>query len=96
MVRAGDRRRRVGHLAFDLLGRHVLPLFLLVRLGVLATIVGMFVSSVVSSSPLTTDLSAWYARSMVRTLAIVLALTVWSFRGALAGRPLWKGDLLDR
>jgi hypothetical protein len=44
---------------------------------------------------MTTDFSAWYASSMFTALAIVVALTVWSFRGALGGRALWKGDPLE-
>jgi serine/threonine-protein kinase len=68
---------------------------ILVYYGVLPMVLMIFVSSVVPQSPLTTDLSAWYAGSMLTTLAIVLAIALWGFRAALGGRTVWKSDFLD-
>ena len=39
-------------------------------------------------SPITTDLSAWYAPGFLIPLAAVIGVVLWSFRAALAGRPL--------
>ena len=65
---------------------------ILVRYGVLPMVLTIDVSSVVPNSPLTTDLSAWYASAMLATLAIVLAIALWGFRTALGGRAVWKAD----
>jgi predicted Ser/Thr protein kinase len=71
----------------------LLALWTLTRLGVLPMIVASFVSGILVSFPLTTDLSAWYSEVTLFALATVLALAIWSFRVALAGRPL-IGDVL--
>ena len=63
--------------------------------GVLPMTVAVFVSSVLERTPFTTDLSDWYASSMLLALGLIVALTLWSFRAALGGRRVWKGDLLE-
>jgi hypothetical protein len=68
---------------------------ILMRFGVLPMLLAIFVSSVLPDNPLTTDFSAWYASSMFTALAIVLAITLWSFRTALGGRKLITGNLLE-
>jgi hypothetical protein len=54
-----------------------------------------FVGASLQTTPMTTDLSDWYAPSMLTVLAILLAITLWCLRHALAGRRLLKADLLD-
>lgn len=68
---------------------------ILVRFGILPMVLAIFVSSILPESPLTTDFSAWYANSMFTALAIVLTITLWSFRATLGGRTVWKGDFLE-
>jgi len=46
-------------------------------------------------TPVTSDLSAWYASKGLIVVALVQALAVWSFRNALGGRKVIKGDFLD-
>jgi serine/threonine-protein kinase len=46
--------------------------------------------------PITTDLSAWYSGVTIVVLSLILALTAYAFHTALAGRPLFKGELFDR
>jgi hypothetical protein len=46
--------------------------------------------------PVTTDLSAWYASTMFAGLAIILAVSLWSFKTALGGRKLWSAEFLER
>jgi serine/threonine-protein kinase len=68
---------------------------ILMRFGVLPLLLAIFVSTILGNNPLTTDFSVWYASSMFTALAIVLAITLWSFRTALGGRKLIAGDLLE-
>jgi hypothetical protein len=69
---------------------------ILMRFGVLPMVLAVFVSEVLGLPPLTTDFSAWYAGSMFTALAIVLAITLWSFRATLGSRKLLTGDFLER
>jgi hypothetical protein len=73
----------------------VFSLWVLNRFGVLSLTVATFVSAVLRSFPMTTDLSAWYSGTMLFALGTVLALALWSFRVALAGRPLLRDEFLD-
>jgi hypothetical protein len=47
------------------------------------------------NAPLTSDLSAWYADKGLIVVALVLVLAIWSFRNALGGRRVLKGDVLE-
>jgi len=68
---------------------------ILMRFGVLPLLLAIFVSSLLPNNPLTTDFSAWYASATFTVLAIVLAITLWSFRTALGGRKVLTGNLLE-
>lgn len=69
---------------------------ILIRCGVLPMVTALFVDvGLMRGSPLTTDLTAWYARSMLIAVTIVLALTFWCFKYALGGRKVFKGDFLE-
>ena len=73
-----------------------ITMFSLVRFGVLTVVVSLALNvSVLAESALGTDLSAWYAPTMYLAAGIVAALALWCFRYALAGRAVWKGDLLE-
>jgi serine/threonine-protein kinase len=67
----------------------------LLRFGLLPVVVMFFVTQFVLDSPLTTDLSAWYAGGTVFPVAIILALTAYAFHTAVAGRPLFKAGFLE-
>jgi hypothetical protein len=69
---------------------------ILTRFGVLPMVVVVVITYVLVRGPLTTDVSAWYANTMFAALAIVLAISLWSFKTALGGRKLWTGDFLER
>jgi serine/threonine-protein kinase len=80
-----------------------LPAFLLVmalhwamlfRFGLLTVVVGSTVKDLFETLPLTFDLTAWYADATLLTLAFVLALTCWGFWVSLAGRPLFRDEIL--
>ncbi len=41
------------------------------------------------------ETQAWYFSSAVFMLGTVVALAAWAFHTAIAGRRLWKEDLLE-
>ena len=45
--------------------------------------------------PLTLDLSAWFATRTLPVVGLFLALVVYGFRTALAGKPLFGRPLLE-
>jgi serine/threonine protein kinase len=68
---------------------------LTLRFGILPAVL-MYVFAVsVEISPMTPDLSAWYASRGLVVMGLALALAVWSFRHALGGRKVLKGDLFE-
>jgi serine/threonine-protein kinase len=63
--------------------------FVIVRFGgLLAFVVGAFVSSLLFDIVITLDSSAWYLGSNVFVLAVIAALAVWAFYTA-TGRRVW-------
>jgi serine/threonine-protein kinase len=70
--------------------------WLLIRWGVLPMMVALFVAEVMIYTPLTGDLTAWYAGPTLFVLATALTLAVWSFSIALAGRPVFEDEWLER
>ena len=55
--------------------------------GLLAFVVGTFVSSLLFDVLPTLDSSAWYMGSNVLVLGVVIALAVWAFYTATGRRP---------
>ena len=73
-----------------------LEVFVLVRFGILASWSRVvFFAALRTPHPYTWDLSSWYAGRSILTLALLAAIAVYAFRVALAGRPLFRGDLFD-
>lgn len=70
--------------------------WLLVRWGVLPMMVAFFVSEVTVSTPLTTDFAAWYSGPTIVLLGTVCVLAISGFSAAMAGRPLFHDELLER
>jgi hypothetical protein len=66
-----------------------------VRFGLIALAAGIFTVDGLLSTPITTNFSVWYASSPLAALLLVLGLAIWSFRTALAGRPLFKQELFE-
>jgi serine/threonine-protein kinase len=66
----------------------------LFRAGLLAFATMMLVSEVMTLLPLTFALGAWWAGPTWLVLAMVLGLAIWGFRGALAGRPVFRDEVL--
>jgi hypothetical protein len=65
------------------------------RFGLLALAAFIFLDSIVSGVQVTANPSAWYFTNDLLLLAGVLALAGWAFHTSIAGRRLWKHDLLD-
>jgi hypothetical protein len=69
--------------------------FILTRFGIVPSFVGIAVANLLVGFPLTTDISAWYAGPAVFAVALIATAAVFAFRGAIAGRPLFREELLD-
>jgi serine/threonine-protein kinase len=67
----------------------------LLRIGLLAVLVGATIRDLLQALPLTFDLTAWHADVTLLTLAVVLGLAGWGFWVSLAGRPLFRDELLE-
>jgi len=72
----------------------VCPALVVLRFGLLALCSTLFYMAVVVSFPLTLDLSHWTAGGSVLALLMAVGIAVFSFRTALAGRPLFRDGLL--
>src|SRR5262249_6797973 len=72
-----------------------LMIFVMLRFGLLPFGIGEGVVSLLLLFPITADFSAWYAGSDIVALAFAVMLAGLAFHTALAGRPLFKADLLD-
>jgi serine/threonine-protein kinase len=64
------------------------------RFGLLALTAALFLLSVFTNFPMTTDFSVWYASSAIFGLAIALALVAYAFYMSLGGAPILKRSLL--
>jgi serine/threonine-protein kinase len=63
-----------------------LPLYLVLRQGVLVTVVALFVAQLLNSMPVPPSLGHWAADGMVAALLVVSALAVYGFRTAQRSR----------
>ena len=62
-----------------------------VRFGVLALMISYLVFPLLTRSPITLELSRWYAGRGLVVVGVILALAVWAFRVALGGRKAFGG-----
>lgn len=74
----------------------LLIVFILFRYGLIALAVAFFANELLSGFPLTLDFSQWYAGTSLLALLCVLALAVFGFCEALAGRPLLREEVFAR
>ena len=68
---------------------------LLLRYGFLAVLVCIFVTDLMIALVFTPDFTAWYGSTSLLTILSLIALALYAFRTATAGKPLFAG-LLDR
>jgi hypothetical protein len=69
--------------------------FVLVRFGLLAVVSLSLVQELLLVSPLTRDVSAWYAGASISVVLLVLLVAGVGFYTALGGRPLLSEELLE-
>jgi len=69
--------------------------FVLFRFGLLPVMIGASIGALLETMPLTFDLTAWYAHASVLTILVIVGVLVWGFTVSLAGRPLFRDELLD-
>jgi hypothetical protein len=70
-------------------------IFVIVRFGILATLIAFVYANTLLVLPLTLDFSAWYADRMWFGLAVLAIVTGTGVYLALAGRPVFAGALLQ-
>ena len=75
---------------------HSLLLWVYLRLGFLAGIVMVFTELTLKYTPLTTNLSAWYAGNGMAVAALLLALAAFGFYTSQAGRPMFQDATGER
>jgi hypothetical protein len=63
------------------------PLYVVLRQGVLVTVVAMFVSRLLSAMPVPPSLGHWAASGMVGALLVVSALAIYGFRTSQRAQP---------
>jgi hypothetical protein len=73
----------------------IVSVFVLFRVGLLATVVSMAVASWLVSSSLTTDTSAWYAGIGYGVVLVCAVIMSYGLRTALAGRPVMSSVGID-
>ncbi|MDX1388485.1 MAG: serine/threonine-protein kinase, partial [Acidobacteriota bacterium] len=68
--------------------------FVLFRYGLLAVLVGGTLGELFQNLPLTFNLTAWYGVPTLLIAALTLFLAGWGFWVSLAGRPLFRDEIL--
>jgi hypothetical protein len=69
--------------------------YLYLRVGLLPLILCASIKDLVVHLPLTFDLSSWYAPAGLPALLVVLLVAYWGFRTSVAGRPLFRDEILE-
>ncbi len=77
------------------LGLSAIICVVLVRLGLVSSVMLWFTNSVLLRAPLTLDWSAWYAGRSFAVLGFFAAVLVAAFYTSLGGRPVFGKALLD-
>ncbi len=65
------------------------------RFGLLAMATTLFVDNIVTSAPMTTNLSAWWSTPTTLSVAMLIGLTGFAYRAARAGQPLFGQVIKD-
>jgi hypothetical protein len=60
----------------------------------LATAMTLFVDNIVSDTPLTTNLSVWWATPMIASIVMLSAVACLAYAAARTGQPLF-GQILE-
>jgi hypothetical protein len=74
---------------------YIIAAVALVRFGLIVLGVCCFTTNVLLNVPYTLDFSNWYAAHTLFIVLFYVALGAWGFYLSLAGKPLWKDELLE-
>jgi hypothetical protein len=69
--------------------------FIFFRFGILALAACLFYDTLLALLPITTQTSAWYFRTGLAGLALLLAFAIYAFHTSLGGRPIFGTPRLD-
>jgi hypothetical protein len=69
--------------------------FVFIRYGLLTLIATVFFSVILSTFPITTQLSVWYAGIGITGLVLCLAMAIYAFHTSLGGQPLFGRASLE-
>ncbi len=72
-----------------------LTVFLLIRFGLLAVVASEAFNDLLSSLPLTAQLSSWYASVSLAGIVLVVAVAFYAFYTSLGGRPVFGRAVLE-
>jgi serine/threonine-protein kinase len=79
---------------FNNVGFTLLLTFVIHRFGLLATATTLFVDNIMTDTPLTTNLAAWWSAPMIASLVFLSAVAWLAYCAARAGQPLF-GQVLE-
>jgi len=86
-------RSLLGNLLFSAI-LSTLVLTVATRFGLLALVASQFFLLLLTTFPMTTDFSVWYASTTIFALGTGLAVAAYAFYVSLAGQQVFKGGLL--
>lgn len=84
-----------GHPIVDLTYHGLLAaalIFVLMRFGLLAVMLAIFVMQLLENYPITSDFDAWYADSAGFAILVAAALSIYGYVAALGGRRILGGE----
>ncbi|MGA2148940.1 MAG: serine/threonine-protein kinase [Bryobacteraceae bacterium] len=67
----------------------------MLRWGILASCVGVFLGNIAQEAPITTHAGEWFFGSALLSVAVILALTFWGAWTSLGGRRIFQKDLFE-
>jgi hypothetical protein len=73
---------------------YVIAAVAVVRFGLIVLGIACFMTNLLLNVPYSLDFSNWYAAHCMFLVLIFVALGAWGFYLSLAGKPLWKDELL--
>ena len=74
---------------------NAIAMVLLFRFGIVVLLAWNFAALLLTATPMTLHLSAWYGANTLFSAGVLLAVAFYAFRMALAGRPLFSEALLE-
>jgi hypothetical protein len=72
-----------------------LAVFVMIRYGLLALVANFMVVSILQNSPLTTQVSSWYAGISLAGILLIAAMAFYGFYTSLGGQPVFGAPVLE-